>query len=210
MRGEDKRKDVQNALHRITPACAGRSKWVMRSLPFSADHPRVCGEKSSTTALRIWKTGSPPRVRGEVCPVATGELCPGITPACAGRSGESRYSNAAVEDHPRVCGEKMTSRITRRDVLGSPPRVRGEVAAVVWRGGSRGITPACAGRSAMRAVVLHGVKDHPRVCGEKARTLRRIPRGKGSPPRVRGEESKAPTGQIIHRITPACAGRRAG
>ena len=40
----------------------------------------------------------------------------------------------------------------------------------------------------MRAVVLHGIKDHPRVCGEKLKNVELTFSVLGSPPRVRGED----------------------
>ena len=59
----------------------------------------------------------------------------------------------------------------------------------------------------MRAVVLHGIEDHPRVCGEKHRRfLAYVPR-EGSPPRVRGEAVDYVSNEECIRITPACAGR---
>ena len=91
---------------------------------------------------------------------------------------------------------------------GSPPRVRGEANSFGVRPAFCRITPACAGRSVISARLRLEVEDHPRVCGEKARTSRRIPRGKGSPPRVRGEALYLSQPVARHRITPACAGRR--
>ena len=50
--------------------------------------------------------------------------------------------------------------------------------------------------------------DHPRVCGEKARTERLAVAGVGSPPRVRGKVPVGGQDFAILRITPACAGKR--
>ena len=73
---------------------------------------------------------------------------------------------------------------------------------------SQRITPACAGKSLSVSVVVHSVKDHPRVCGEKSPVL--IGRGslRGSPPRVRGKVPPRDGFGLILRITPACAGKR--
>ena len=91
-------------------------------------------------------------------------------------------------DHPRVCGEKLSSAIAEA----MPPR----------------ITPACAGKSKRRGGALALEEDHPRVCGEKL--LCRITYGspQGSPPRVRGKEEIIGIPANIVRITPACAGKR--
>ena len=52
-------------------------------------------------------------------------------------------------------------------MVGSPPRVRGKVLYDMVATGLLGITPACAGKSSVRAVNSRLLWDHPRVCGEK-------------------------------------------
>ena len=91
--------------------------------------------------------------------------------------------------------------------IGSPPRMRGKVAAAVPALFLRGITPAYAGKSEKQMPFLPPYQDHPRVCGEK-----RMPDGgtqnhQGSPPRMRGKG-------VVHvfvpekfGITPAYAGK---
>ena len=112
-------------------------------------------------------------------------------------------------DHPRVCGEKFTRKSAINCGSGSPPRVRGKGGCCSVRSVRNGITPACAGKSFFTLFITFLVQDHPRVCGEKARTLIAWEEPQGSPPRVRGKESNAKTGQKARRITPACAGKRA-
>ena len=70
-----------------------------------------------------------------------------ITPACAGKSGSSKYISAKTEDHPRVCGEKGWVQIARSRRMGSPPRVRGKAEDTGSIMLGVGITPACAGKS---------------------------------------------------------------
>ena len=65
--------------------------------------------------------------------------------------------------------------------------MRGKVARASAATTARGITPACAGKSAPWAKQKGGVGDHPRVCGEKAFHLIFPPLSWGSPPRVRGK-----------------------
>ena len=48
----------------ITPACAGNSAHKQFTLFERWDHPRVCGEQASVSALIRHMGGSPPRVRG--------------------------------------------------------------------------------------------------------------------------------------------------
>ena len=151
--------------------------------------------------------GSPPRVRGKGSEQQQEELRCGITPACAGKSRMPSTSRTITGDHPRVCGEKPPSIPQHCCTSGSPPRVRGkenlvQIAAALLR-----ITPACAGKRIHIMRISLSLRDHPRVCGEKAYSSATGRSSTGSPPRVRGKE-------VIHlllilylRITPACAGK---
>ena len=51
---------------RITPACAGKSRFCSWLPAVEGDHPRVCGEKSGSCPCCCLRLGSPPRVRGKV------------------------------------------------------------------------------------------------------------------------------------------------
>ena len=75
----------------------------------------------------------------------------------------------------------------RRLPLRSPPRVRGKVPVCCPEHRKVRITPACAGKSAGRCIVL----KEPY----------------GSPPHVRGKETLPALGHQSGRITPACAGK---
>ena len=110
----------------ITPACAGKSLFMMSRRRVYSDHPRVCGEKGVAELAVHQLGGSPPRVRGKG--VVTPPLCAEIriTPACAGKSNLTILCSRSAKDHPRVCGEKV--QLTGIVVVhkGSPPRVRGK------------------------------------------------------------------------------------
>ncbi len=70
-----------------------------------------------------------------------------------------------------------------------------------------GITPACAGKSEKKVPFLPPHQDHPRVCGEKARSICRPLCKMGSPPRMRGKVYVGVDGQARLGITPAYAGK---
>ena len=171
------------------------------------DHPRVCGEKPIRWTASAARRGSPPRVRGEA--VLEAGHVPGarITPACAGRRHSLQCTPSARPDHPRVCGEKQPAFPFCFHVLGSPPRVRGEVTTCDTANRTARITPACAGRSRKNASLHFQFWDHPRVCGEKFKVSVKKRSKSGSPPRVRGEALRT-YHLFVKRITPACAGRR--
>ena len=70
-----------------------------------------------------------------------------------------------------------------------------------------GITPAYAGKSEIMPCFKYGIKDHPRLCGEKAHLGVSAFVCDGSPPPMRGKEvPKIPQTQR-KRITPAYAGK---
>ena len=208
MRGEAGEPAFPTLRLRITPACAGRSAARARRFRRLTDHPRVCGEKRSGIQAVAGNDGSPPRVRGEVVRHDVGIPERRITPACAGRRSGRRCTTRRSRDHPRVCGEKLQMAYGEPPVYGSPPRVRGEVVQDRVRVRDKRITPACAGRSRTYACRSRGVRDHPRVCGEKSKTTSPGLEYRGSPPRVRGEAVAARVAMAKERITPACAGRR--
>ena len=134
-------------IHRITPACAGKSLPQRRALPMCWDHPRVCGEKVYKEEQCQTYRGSPPRVRGKDYIQADRAEDHRITPACAGKRVVEPRSAEMDEDHPRVCGEKRVLFLRECLLMGSPPRVRGKASRRFRLHPAPGITPACAGKS---------------------------------------------------------------
>ena len=91
----------------------------------------------------------------------------GITPAYAGKRKICYTESTGKQDHPRLCGEKSASTSHVRKLWGSPPPMRGKERITRHKIKYLGITPAYAGKSFVAAVVICGVRDHPRLCGEK-------------------------------------------
>ena len=151
----------------ITPACAGKRCIGCRIQQREEDHPRMCGEKRKFETTTLENTGSPPHVRGKEFPQTFQHFNIGITPACAGKSYWVRTGIPQLEDHPRMCGEKLhcSQRLNSRS--GSPPHVRGKVLDRKQKADKVGITPACAGKSCWWSDRCRNCKDHPRMCGEK-------------------------------------------
>ena len=71
---------------RITPASAGKTKFLQNHFLTFGDHPRECGKNHDLVERSDIKLGSPPRVRekrsDEVEIIDTGR----ITPASAGKT----------------------------------------------------------------------------------------------------------------------------
>ena len=110
----------------ITPAYAGKSGFHTYCTFLNRDHPRVCGEKHDYFTSCLPSPGSPPRMRGKVVVSCPALWLLGITPAYAGKSLAISALPSAIQDHPRVCGEKPMHRMHFPASLGSPPRMRGK------------------------------------------------------------------------------------
>ena len=192
----------------ITPACAGNSQVPSQPPSPHEDHPRVCGEQTPDRSPVCGIPGSPPRVRGPVSVPPVYQKGGRITPACAGNSDASIAYDGGLEDHPRVCGEQLASKLLMVLFKGSPPRVRGTVCRRKQNGKHWRITPACAGNSPRSRKPVAARQDHPRVCGEQRDRRTRPGWHYGSPPRVRGTGSGGFCTKSEQRITPACAGNR--
>ena len=208
MRGKEILHGDRSAPKGITPAYAGKRRGKRQQEEHPWDHPRVCGEK------KMWKRplpvtlGSPPRMRGKVCGRFEAAAPAGITPAYAGKSWRQGREQPRLEDHPRVCGEKISVLSNFVWGEGSPPRMRGKDDTATPGGGRYGITPAYAGKSQDHLHRDRRAQDHPRVCGEKLLFLEFSSCFPGSPPRMRGKVP-APCGSAWQsRITPAYAGKR--
>ena len=149
----------------ITPACAGTTCRDGGARRGDRDHPRVCGNHAQGRKGRTRGVGSPPRVREPLLDRLLAVPVRRITPACAGTTSLMLKSAVAGGDHPRVCGNHSPARPSFVEVVGSPPRVREPLAERDFSGKALGITPACAGTTALTAEMNALLRDHPRVCG---------------------------------------------
>ena len=166
------------------------------------------GEKASALLYCIAALGSPPHGRGKVAGSKGKATCGGITPAWAGKRGQHRTARSAVEDHPRMGGEKPTSCAPCPGPSGSPPHGRGKVSTCCLLSPLDRITPAWAGKSSCRFILGQLARDHPRMGGEKGVRQVILSCVLGSPPHGRGKGSAICCALIYIRITPAWAGKR--
>ena len=109
--------------------------------------PRLCGEKASAMSLSSRTAGSPPPMRGKVHMFYDRISAGRITPAYAGKSADSMPCTILLQDHPRLCGEKVQGVWQCLSIKGSPPPMRGKVLHSDWAAAGYGITPAYAGKS---------------------------------------------------------------
>ena len=192
---------------RITPACAGKTFQLDQWQAGDRDHPRMRGEDPSSHGCSLNATGSPPHARGRrhLVGVVQGHI--GITPACAGKTPCPYCKEARQPDHPRMRGEDASTMPTLSCQRGSPPHARGrlfEMDPVLY---NARITPACAGKTALKLHRQGDNPDHPRMRGEDQRRPRTGLMCLGSPPHARGRRHLDTAVRDWDRITPACAGK---
>ena len=86
--------------------------------------------------------------------------------------------------------------------------MRGKAVTASSNRSCRRITPAHAGKSEITEAAAAAGKDHPRPCGEKYNISPTVFALVGSPPPMRGKECPSLSASVLHRITPAHAGKR--
>ena len=148
-------------------------------------------------------------MRGQAKKVQCVETGTRITPADAGTSVRAIRVRMYVRDHPRGCGDKMVVLSASDGVMGSPPRMRGQVKETGAPQGYLRITPADAGTSGDFGWVPRANGDPPRGCGDKQTHEFMKNFCRGSPPRMRGQADPAGEDCPSGRITPADAGTSA-
>ena len=145
----EKRREIVNLLHvlGITPACAGKTSFILAACLVFWDHPRVCGKNPPLPYTLYDVGGSPPRVREKLIGGVVVIVALRITPACAGKTIKTSTRRYTIRDHPRVCGKNLQTYEPTFTWEGSPPRVREKRDKIRLEDYVYGITPACAGKT---------------------------------------------------------------
>ena len=150
--------------------------------------PAYAGKSSSLRPPIPFTTGSPPPMRGKVFVCDQCDCLCRITPAYAGKS--SPFGSRTI--YP----------------VGSPPPMRGKATRRIAAAVPLRITPAYAGKRLLPWQYTGDWWDHPRLCGEKGKKIRKAQPKKGSPPPMRGKAAFDNRFRNSDRITPAYAGKR--
>ena len=190
----------------IIPADVGSTQKSSAWWIENKDHPRGCGEHTLWCRRQWSELGSSPRMRGALSLVLSILVGDGIIPADAGSTGRRLRRWEHGRDHPRGCGEHITSEEQSQFPAGSSPRMRGALPTnwiSTWR---QRIIPADAGSTKPSTRQTTHSQDHPRGCGEHVAPALTSDRYVGSSPRMRGALSGAIFCTIPVRIIPADAG----
>ena len=126
VRGKHRSKRCKHLYLGITPAGAGKTYAYSNRSSEDRDHPRRCGENIVGYVFSKYRQGSPPQVRGKPSHNLWSQHLKGITPAGAGKTHCVPWRTAALPDHPRRCGENLSTTAPNASATGSPPQVRGK------------------------------------------------------------------------------------
>ena len=157
------------------------SRRVISLLLSRRDHPHACGDKRHHVFLSASKTGSSPRVWGQVFFYAQQTAALRIIPTRVGTSVNTGFGNVVFEDHPHACGDKYI-----RETYGDGRRI------IPTRVGTRALKSRTSGRT----------QDHPHACGDKTAIPIRTGTSVGSSPRVWGQVHCAFSYNSSQRIIP--------
>ena len=193
----------------IIPAYVGNTVRLTFAWPETWDHPRVCGEHTPRIDGGTISRGSSPRMRGTPAGPVPDVRAGGIIPAYAGNTPIASSPVPPTWDHPRVCGEHISSSTFASSTLGSSPRMRGTLVPFVDFSPCRGIIPAYAGNTWPLRMEARLSRDHPRVCGEHSTSSKPPDVVSGSSPRMRGTQTMQIRIQPQGGIIPAYAGNTA-
>ena len=166
LRGTPRDLAVESSQQGIIPALAGNTPMPGRPGHSWWDHPRACGEHSSSVWMSCRCSGSSPRLRGTHVNGRVTPVIPGIIPALAGNTLRLIRSPMRCWDHPRACGEHGNIMIRTTNGPGSSPRLRGTLHCFGVIVVHIGIIPALAGNTTQPARRRCSTWDHPRACGE--------------------------------------------
>ena len=125
MRGALVLLEFRQQIQGIIPADAGSTIIFYIQDGMAQDHPRGCGEHYPQSLGTLNEDGSSPRMRGALELSTEFDNCLRIIPADAGSTAIRHWHLTPGPDHPRGCGEHVTTLGLVLRAKGSSPRMRG-------------------------------------------------------------------------------------
>ena len=151
------------------------------------DHPHACGDKRSIRSSYISGKGSSPRMWGQVCSSRRFIVRDRIIPTHVGTSFHITFTKLSYKDHPHACGDKLIRSTNCVTVIGSSPRMWGQVNNSIFSIFYLRIIPTHVGTSSMMLANANLVRDHPHACGDKVILDFPEIQNEGSSPRMWGQ-----------------------
>ena len=109
---------------------------------------------------------------GQEFRVAITAPCVGIIPTRVGTSEYCVYDKQKCEDHPHACGDKIVPISSIKIIVGSSPRVWGQVNMRFFGLTVTGIIPTRVGTSSVHHGRISLQEDHPHACGDKTKEIK--------------------------------------
>ena len=147
--------------HRIIPTRVGTRHFGITWLYHDKDHPHACGDKERQPEQQQKQLGSSPRVWGQVTNYVRTVLVTGIIPTRVGTRAGSDFEVIENRDHPHACGDKITARKMRYKMIGSSPRVWGQVRYKMILIGAEGIIPTRVGTRLKKSRKIAVLQNQP-------------------------------------------------
>ena len=195
---------------RIIPTRVGtRPKKVTKKM-VDEDHPHACGDKLYLYHILPKELGSSPRVWGQVCYICRYTIQFRIIPTRVGTSDTRTLCVKKFQDHPHACGDKSSFSEIFQFLLGSSPRVWGQVLNVVQVCHFMRIIPTRVGTRHFPTFRVYYRWDHPHACGDKDFDAALKAGVKGSSPRVWGQDLHRSISCTAGGIIPTRVGTSAG
>ena len=132
---------------RLIPAHAGKTRRHRPRRRPTRAHPRSRGENGQKVHSGRPSGGSSPLTRGKQGRGPRGCGRSGLIPAHAGKTCRAAARNGCSEAHPRSRGENDRRKSLAPEPLGSSPLTRGKRLGSAFRGWSRRLIPAHAGKT---------------------------------------------------------------
>ena len=97
--------EENDASHRNTPTCVGKTPSVSRPISFMEKHPHVRGEDAKTDLKRSRRSETPPRAWGRHPLYGMAMFRDRNTPTCVGKTVQDEALTFWIRKHPHVRGE---------------------------------------------------------------------------------------------------------
>ena len=150
--------------------------------------------------------GSSPHARGTLSGALEKLVLLRFIPAYAGNASAPGFRGRPSSVHPRIRGERASTRLMAHTVPGSSPHTRGTLRVPCCRRWHIRFIPAYAGNAVRRSSPCSTLTVHPRIRGERSMCSSTLWMNVGSSPHARGTHHADNRRSWRGRFIPACAG----
>ena len=179
---------------------------VLPTQPKRQDHPHAYGDKLKPYAKIAVPRGSSPRVWGQERYALVLPCVFRIIPTRMGTRQIEEIFPRSSKDHPHAYGDKLSITWCSLAVIGSSPRVWGQVIMESVKKTYTGIIPTRMGTSLPPYGLCRSFRDHPHAYGDKKTNTVASLTKLGSSPRVWGQVKLPRMFSNANRIIPTRMG----